>query len=156
MVALPYVLLRAPVEQRYRAHSLLDITDLQLGPIHACLLAHQLSNALALLFFAEVSRDRLLFCQLPNILRHQGLRFPRVAHNLHLGSMIALAPTLLLDGLRLHLLLPSFLPDLLQQLPPIISDSEHRAVNVIVIRKSLPFVPQVLSLLLALQQIVLD
>src|SRR5215218_2952032 len=63
---------------------------------------------------------------------------------------------LLLARLRLHLLLPSFLPDLLQQLPPRISDSEHRAVNVIVIRKSLPFVPQVLSLLLALQQIVLD
>ena len=36
------------------------------------------------------------------------------------------------------------------------SDSEHRAVKVIVIRKSLPFVLQALSLLLALQQIVLD
>jgi hypothetical protein len=58
---LAYVILRAPVEERYRAHSLLDITDLQSGPIHACLLAHQLSDALALLFFAEVSRDRLLF-----------------------------------------------------------------------------------------------
>src|SRR5215213_3160572 len=59
--ALAYVLLRAPVEERYRAHSLLDITDLQSGPIHACLLLHQLSDTLALLFFAEVSRDRLLF-----------------------------------------------------------------------------------------------
>src|SRR5215218_2492021 len=59
--ALPYLLLRAPVEERYRAHSLLDITYLQLGPIHTCLLAHQLSDALPLLFFAQVSRDRLLF-----------------------------------------------------------------------------------------------
>jgi hypothetical protein len=59
--SLAYVLLRAPVEERYRAHSLLDITDLQSGPIHACLLLHQLSDTLALLFFAEVSRDRLLF-----------------------------------------------------------------------------------------------
>src|SRR5829696_9130858 len=67
-----------------------------------------------------------------------------------------LAPTLLLlDRLRLHLLMPSFLPDLLQQLPPIISDCEHRAVNVIVIRSSLAFVPQLLSLL-ALQHIVVD
>jgi hypothetical protein len=32
--ALPYVLLRAPVEERYRAHGLLDTADLQLGPIH--------------------------------------------------------------------------------------------------------------------------
>ena len=61
MVALPYVLLRAPVEERYRAHSLLDITDFQLRPIQSCLLAHQLSDALALIFFAQVSRDRLLF-----------------------------------------------------------------------------------------------
>ena len=53
-------------------------------------------------------------------------------------------------------MLSLFLPDLLQQLPPMISDSEHRAVKVIVIRKSLPFVLQALSLLLALQQIVLD
>src|SRR5688500_8047462 len=71
------------------------------------------------------------------------------------GIGVGLAPTLLLlAGLRLHLLVPSFLPDLLQQLPPRITDSEHRAVNVI--RNSLPFVLQVLSLLLALQQIVLD
>src|SRR5215218_1706574 len=69
-------------------------------------------------------------------------------------SRVDLIPTLVFDRLRLHLLLPLFLPDRLQQLPPIISDSEHRAVNVI--RKSFPFVPQVLSLLLALQQIVLD
>src|SRR5829696_1556250 len=62
-------------------------------------------------------------------------------------SGVGLAPTLLLDRLKLHLLLPLFLPDLLQQLPPIISDSEYRAVNVIVIRKSLPFVPQILRLL---------
>src|SRR5215213_3818312 len=50
----------------------------------------------------------------------------------------------------------SFLPDLLQQLPPRIGYSEHRAVNVIVIRKSFPLAPQVLCLrlLLALQQIV--
>src|SRR5215212_10463879 len=61
---------------------------------------------------------------------------------------------LLLDGLRLHLLVPSFLPDLLQQLPPRICDSEHRAVNVTVIRKVLPFTSLVLGLLLALQQIV--
>ena len=60
--ALPYLLLRAPVEERYRAHSLLDLTDLQLGPIHACLFPHQLSNTLPLFFFAQVSRDRLLFC----------------------------------------------------------------------------------------------
>src|SRR5215210_3431541 len=60
--ALPYLLLRAPVEERYRAHSLLDFTDLQLGPIHAGLLAHQLSNTLALFFLIQVSRDRLLFC----------------------------------------------------------------------------------------------
>src|SRR5215208_4537988 len=53
-------------------------------------------------------------------------------------------------------LLPSFLPDLLQQLPPRISDSEHRAVNVIVIRKCLPFGALVLGLLLALQHIVVD
>jgi hypothetical protein len=73
------------------------------------------------------------------------------------GIGVGLAPTLLLLGrLRLHLLLPLFLPNLLQQLPPMISDSEHRAVNVIVIRMSLPFVPQVLSLLMALQQIVFD
>src|SRR5215208_4069653 len=71
-------------------------------------------------------------------------------------SGVGLAPTLLLDRLKLHLLLPLFLPDLLQQLPSRISDSEYRAVNVIVIRNSLPFVPQILSLLLALQQIVLD
>src|SRR5688500_4202744 len=71
-------------------------------------------------------------------------------------SGVGLTPTLLLDRLRLHLLMPSFLPDLLQQLPPRISDSEHRAVNVIVTRKSLPFVPQVLSPLLALQHIVVD
>jgi hypothetical protein len=30
--------------------------------IQACLLLHQLSDTLALLFFAEVSRDRLLLC----------------------------------------------------------------------------------------------
>jgi hypothetical protein len=73
------------------------------------------------------------------------------------GIGVGLTPTLLLlDGLRLHLLLPLFLPNLLQQLPPMISDPEHRAVNVIVIWNSLLFVPQVLSLLLALQQIVLD
>src|SRR5688572_19008485 len=71
-------------------------------------------------------------------------------------SGLGLAPTLLLDRLRLHLLMPLFLPDLLQQLPPRITDPEHRAVNVIVIRSSLPFVPQLLSLLLALQQIVVD
>jgi hypothetical protein len=59
--ALPYVLLRALVEERYRAHSLLDFADLQSGPIQACLLAHQLSDELALLFFAQVSRYRLLF-----------------------------------------------------------------------------------------------
>src|ERR671912_2861834 len=72
------------------------------------------------------------------------------------GIGVGMTPTLVLDRLRLHLLLPSFLPDLLQQLPPRISDSEHRAVNVIVIRNFLPFVLQALSLLLALQQIVLD
>src|SRR5215203_1035852 len=74
-------------------------------------------------------------------------------------SGVGLAPTLLLERLRLHLLMPSFLPDLLQQLPPRITDPEHRAVNVIVIRSPLPFVPQLLSLLLlllTLQQIVLD
>src|SRR5215212_9552821 len=60
--ALAYLLLRAPVEERRRAHSLLDITDRQLGPIQACLLAHQLSYTLALFVFADVSRDRLLFC----------------------------------------------------------------------------------------------
>ena len=59
--ALAYVLLRAPVEERRRAHSLLDIDDLQRRPIHACFLAHQLSDTLALLFFARVIRDRLLF-----------------------------------------------------------------------------------------------
>src|SRR5215208_3670472 len=58
--ALPYLLLLAPVVERYRAHSLLDITDLQLGPIQARLLAHQLSDALALFFFTQVSRDLLL------------------------------------------------------------------------------------------------
>src|SRR5215212_2249098 len=63
---------------------------------------------------------------------------------------------LLLDRLRLHLLMPLFFPNLLQQLPPIISDSAHRAVNIIVIRKVLPFTSLVLCLLLALQQIVLD
>src|SRR4029450_13027362 len=61
---------------------------------------------------------------------------------------------LILGRPSLRLLLPLFLPNLLQQLPPSICDSKHRAV--IVIRKSLPFVPQVLSLLLALQQIILD
>jgi hypothetical protein len=71
-------------------------------------------------------------------------------------SRVALTPTLLLLGrLRLHLLLPLFLPNLLQQLPPMISDSEHRAVNVIVIRKDLPFTSLVLGLL-ALQHIVVD
>src|SRR5215204_7098053 len=71
-------------------------------------------------------------------------------------SGVGLAPAPLLDRSRLHLLLPSFLPDLLQQLPPIISDPEHRAVNVNVIWNFRPFFPQVLSLLLALQQIVVD
>src|SRR5215211_6989661 len=60
--ALPYLLLRAPVEERYRAHSLLNLTDLQLGPIHASLLAHQFSDALSLFFLIQVSRDRLLVC----------------------------------------------------------------------------------------------
>ena len=69
-------------------------------------------------------------------------------------SGVGLTPSLLLDRLRLHLLQPSFLPDLLQHLPPRISDCEHRPVNII--RNFLPFVPQILSLLLALQQIVLD
>ena len=50
MPALAHVLLRAPVEERHRAHRLLDITDLQLGPIHARFLPHQLSDALPLLF----------------------------------------------------------------------------------------------------------
>ena len=40
-------------------------------------------------------------------------------------SGVGLTPSLLLDRLRLHLLLPLFLPDLLQQPPPIISDSEQ-------------------------------
>src|SRR5215203_835584 len=71
-------------------------------------------------------------------------------------SGVGLTPSLLLDRLRLHLLMPLFLPDLIQQLPPRITDPEHRAVNVIVIRNFLPFVPQLLSLLLALQQIVVD
>src|SRR5215210_6433781 len=71
-------------------------------------------------------------------------------------SRVGLTPTLVLDRLRLHVLLPLFLPNLRQQLPPIISDSEHRAVNVIVIRKVLPFTSLVLGLLLALQQIVVD
>src|SRR5919107_4334915 len=70
---LPYLLLRAPVEKRYRAHSLINLTDRQLGPIHACLLAHQLSDALPLFFLAQVSRDRLLLAHLPNMLRRQGL-----------------------------------------------------------------------------------
>src|SRR5829696_3990312 len=61
-------------------------------------------------------------------------------------SGVGLAPTLLLDRLRLHLLMPSFLPDLIQQLPPRTSYSEHRAVNVIVIRKVLPFTSLVLGL----------
>ena len=69
MPALPYLLLRAPVEERYRVHTLLDLTDRQLGLIHACLLPYQLSDALPLLFFAQVSRDRLLVCQLPDTLR---------------------------------------------------------------------------------------
>src|SRR5215204_6621877 len=71
-------------------------------------------------------------------------------------SRVGLTPTLLLDRLRLHLLLPLFLPDLIQQLPPRISDPEHRAVNVIVIRRFLPFVPLVLGLLPELQHIVVD
>jgi hypothetical protein len=69
---------------------------------------------------------------------------------------IGLAPTLLLGRLRLHLLLPLFLPDLLQQLPPRISDPENRAVNVIVIRRFLPFGALVLGLLLPFQHIVVD
>jgi hypothetical protein len=55
--ALPYVLLPGPVEERYRAHRLLDTNDLQRGPIHPCLLAHQLSDTLLLVFFAQVSRE---------------------------------------------------------------------------------------------------
>jgi hypothetical protein len=70
--ALAYLLLRAPVEERHRAHSLLDLTDLQLGPIQACLLAHQLSDTLALLFFAQVSRDRLLVCLATELLTLPG------------------------------------------------------------------------------------
>src|SRR5215208_7106716 len=73
---------------------------------------------------------------------------------LYCSGVGLVAPTLLLESLRLHLLLPLFLPDLLQQLPSRISDCEHRAVNVI--WNSLSFVPQLLSRLLALQQIVLD
>src|SRR5215213_8395184 len=84
--ALAYVLLRAPVEQRYRAHSLLDITDFQSGPIHACLLAHQLSDTLALFFIAQVSRDRLLSCQLPSILRHQDRGCGDLPKTRHLGA----------------------------------------------------------------------
>src|SRR5215208_7934580 len=152
--ALAYLLLRAPVEERYRAHSLLDLTDLQLGPIQACLLAHQLSDTLTLLFLAQVSRDRLLVC-----LATEHPTSPRAAlYGLRgaWGIGVGMTPTLLLDRLRLHLLLPLFLPDLLQQLPPRISDSEHRAVNVIVIRKFLPFTSLVLGLLLTLQHIVVD
>src|SRR5215204_6187694 len=71
-------------------------------------------------------------------------------------SGVGLAPTLLLlSRLRLHLLMPLFLPDLLQQLPPRITDPEHRAVNVIVIRSSLPSVSQLLSRPVALEQIVM-
>src|SRR5215203_735769 len=70
-------------------------------------------------------------------------------------SRVGLTPTLVFDRLRLHLLMPLFLPDLIQQLPPIITDPEHRAVNVIVIRKVLPFTSLVLGLL-ALQHIVVD
>jgi hypothetical protein len=71
VTAPPHVLLRVPVEDRCRGHGLLDTTDLQLGPIDARLLAHQLSDTLALFFLAQVSRDRLLFCQPPNILRQK-------------------------------------------------------------------------------------
>src|SRR5918994_6381877 len=63
---------------------------------------------------------------------------------------------LLLDRVRLHLLLPFFLPDLLQQLSFRIGDPEHRAVNVIVIRRFFPFAPLVLGLPLELQHIVVD
>src|SRR5215203_5173054 len=79
--ALAYVLLRAPVEERYRAHSLLDITDLQSGPVHACVLAHQLSNTLALLFFAQVSRDRLLFLLATEHPTSPGPRLRRTSQN---------------------------------------------------------------------------
>src|SRR5215208_2430366 len=150
--SLAYLLLRAPVEERYRAHSLLDLTDRQLGPIHACLLAHQLSDALALFFFAQVSHDLLLFVSY----RTPYATTASVTLLSAWGIGVGLTPTLVLDRLRLHLLLPLFLPDLLQQLPPIISDSENRAVNVIVIWRFLPFGALILALLLALQHIVVD
>jgi hypothetical protein len=53
-------------------------------------------------------------------------------------------------------LLLSVLPNLFQQLPPRISDPEHRAINVIVIRRFLPFGVLVLGLLITLQHIVVD
>src|SRR5215204_2142394 len=72
MPALAYLLLGAPVEERYRAHTLLDINYLQGGPIHPSLLAHQLSETLALFFFAQVSRGRLpFFSATLIILRHR-------------------------------------------------------------------------------------
>src|SRR5215208_3176698 len=151
--ALPYLLLLAPVVERYRAHSLIDLTDLQLGPIQACLLAHQLSDALALFFFAQVSHDLLLLFV---SYRTPYATTASVTLLSAWGIGSGLAPAPLLDRLRLHLLLPLFLPDLLQQLPPRISGSEHRAVNVIVTRKFLPLPSLVLGLLLTLQHIVVD
>src|SRR5215211_969964 len=41
-------------------------------------------------------------------------------------SRVGLAPTLLLDRLRLHLLMPLFLPDLLQQI--VLDQPPHRGV----------------------------
>src|SRR5215211_4472486 len=87
----------------------------------------------------------------------QGCKLP-----CHSGEVTGKVPRYVLRVLRSHsstslsacATRTSFLPNLLQQLPPRISDSEHRAVNVI--RRSLPFFPQVLSLLLALQHIVVD
>src|SRR5215212_6760249 len=70
------------------------------------------------------------------------------------GALLALFSHRAVTSISACATRPSFLPNLLQQIPPTISDSEHRAVSVI--RKSLPCAPQVLGLLLALQQIVVD
>src|SRR5215207_91754 len=59
VLALPYVLLPAPVEYPYRAQRVLDVLDLQCGAIYACLLPHQRYDALALFFLPQIGHARL-------------------------------------------------------------------------------------------------
>src|SRR5215217_4065596 len=56
VLALPYVLRPTPVEDPYRAQSVLNILDLQSGAIYACVHPHQRYNVLPLFFGTYTSR----------------------------------------------------------------------------------------------------